>query len=89
VGDKGGVFISWDAAIFLKPLFVIDAFGAETVEEILAGFGSAGSLGDFLHQAFFHSALKGDGVETPTHRITLFFDLANDLIEDGVEASMR
>jgi hypothetical protein len=36
-GDEGGRFVGGSAAVFLEPLFVVDALGAEASDEIFTG----------------------------------------------------
>ena len=89
VGDEGGVFVGGDAAVFLEPLFLVDAFFAGAFEELFAGFVCARDFVDLLNDALFDGVLNGDAVMGPAHGVTLVFDAGDDLVEDGVDAAVR
>jgi hypothetical protein len=65
VREEGGVFVGGNAAVFLEPLFFINAFGAETLEKGLAGFVAASFFIDALDDPFGDGFLDGDDVEGP------------------------
>ena len=65
VGKEGGVFVGRYAAIFLLPLFRIDAFGFEAAEEMLTRFIATGFFVDAFDNAFGNGFLDGNLVEGP------------------------
>ena len=81
VSNEGGGFISGGAAVFLKPLFLIEAFGPETGKETGASFsGEAAASGDFvdlLDEPLVHGIVEGDAVMTEAHGIALIPDSAS------------
>jgi hypothetical protein len=88
VREEGGGFVGGEAAIFLKPLFFVDAFGADAGEEIGPGFVAARFLVDALNQALVDGFLEWEGVEAPAHGIAIVGDFADELIEEGVGAAV-
>lgn len=88
VGDEGGLFVCGSAAVFLEPVFLVNAFGAEASEELSGGFVAAGALIDFLDEALGDGIVEGDAMRAPAHGIAFFFDGSEDFVEDGGCAAM-
>ena len=65
VGEKGRVFVSGNATIFLLPLFFIDALSFEAFEEILPRFVAASFFVDALDDALGDGFIDGDFVKRP------------------------
>jgi hypothetical protein len=88
IGKEGGVFIGREAAIFLEPLFFVEAFGAEAGEEGLREFVAARFFVDAVDDAFGDGFLDGNGVEGPAHGVIGFGDGAEDFVKNGVVAAV-
>ena len=89
IGEEGGGFIGGLAAVFLLPLFLVEAFGAKPGDEVFTGVLGLVELIDAFDEALLDRIVEGDPVMTPAHAITADFDVGNDFIEDGAKAAMR
>ena len=65
MGDEGGGFVGWDAAVLLQPLLLINTLGLEAFEESPARLVTSALLVDALDDALLDGFLDGDGVEGP------------------------
>ena len=65
VGKEGGGFVGGDAAIFLVPLFLVNALSPKAFEEGVAGFIGAGFFVDAFDDAFGDGFLDGNFVQGP------------------------
>ena len=88
IGDEGGGVVGGNAAIFLEPLFLVEAFGADALEEGIGRFGAAGFPVDAFDDAFGDGFMDGVGVEMPAHGIALFADVADELVEERIAAAV-
>ena len=92
VGEEGGGFVGGDAAVFLVPLFLVNALGAEAFKEVVAGFGGSGRrpdatlLVDALDEAFGDGFLDGDLVEGPLHGVGAF-GVLDEVVEEAADAA--
>src|SRR6266571_6568440 len=71
VGKEHSGFIGGDTAVFLHPLFLVDALLPEALQELFAGFIALGLLINALDQTLGDSRLKRDSMKAPLHGIVV------------------
>jgi hypothetical protein len=69
-------------------LFFVDAFIADTSEEVVIGFAGAGFGIDTVDETLIDRELDGDRVEAPFFGITVVENFGDDLVKESVEAAM-
>src|SRR5262249_16872689 len=77
-----------DAAVFLVPALLIEAFGSKALEVGFAGIVSAGFGVDAFDDAFFDGFVNRDAMIAPAHGVAVFGDVADELVEEGVDAAL-
>src|ERR1043166_2766839 len=88
MGDEGGGFVGWDAAILLKPLLLVDALGAQATQEVFAGFVAAGFCVDALDNALTDGVMDGNGLKFKTHGVAVLENLTDELVEDAADSAV-
>jgi len=86
--EEDGLVVTGDAAVFLKPLFIVDAFAFALFEKFLAGHFGFHLLIDLLDQPGANGVKNINAMMGPALGVAAIFDLGKDLIEDGVSAAM-
>ena len=87
--DEGDVVVAGNAAIFLKPMLLVEAALAAPEDEVFAGIARASFLVDLFDKASADGAVNVNAMRRPAHGIAAVLYVANDLVEHGIGAAVR